>query len=293
MTTRLPRLWVGIDASKAHHWWVAVDDTGTAVWNKKIRNDEADLLAGLDEVLCLADRVDWAVDITGTPSALLLALLASHGQRVVYVPGRTVNRMAGAYRGEAKTDARDAYVIADTARLRRDFTPVEVRTDPVADLALLTAHRSDLIADRVRLLNRLHDVLTGISPALEAAFDYADHKGALVLLTGYQTPAALRRCGQTRLTRWLATYATPTLWPRPLSQPRPSASPSQPRAPRPASPQTSPNRSWPWTTGSSNSTGRSATPSTPIRRPPSTGNTGGPGNSPTIGRRLCPRSARL
>lgn len=123
MTTRLPRLWVGIDASKAHHWWVAVDGTGTAVWNKKIRNDEADLLAGLDEVLCLADRVDWAVDITGTPSALLLALLASHGQRVVYVPGRTVNRMAGAYRGEAKTDARDAYVIADTARLRRDFTP--------------------------------------------------------------------------------------------------------------------------------------------------------------------------
>ncbi|MFF4120904.1 IS110 family transposase [Streptomyces sp. NPDC001714] len=204
MTTRLPRLWVGIDASKAHHWWVAVDGTGTTVWNKKIRNDEAALLAGLDEVLRLADQVHWAVDITGTPSALLLALLASHGQRVVYVPGRTVNRMAGAYRGEAKTDARDAYVIADTARLRRGFAPVEARTGLAADLALLTTHRSDLIADRVRLLNRLHDVLTGISPALEAAFDYADHKGALVLLTGYQTPAALRRCGQARLARWLA-----------------------------------------------------------------------------------------
>lgn len=205
MTTRLPRLWVGIDASKAHHWWVAIDGTGTTVWSKKIRNDEAELLAGLDELLCLADQVHWAVDITGTPSALLLALLTAHRQRVVYVPGRTVNRMAGAYRGEAKTDARDAYVIADTARLRRDFTPVEVRTDLAAELALLTTHRSDLIADRVRLLNRLHDVLTGISPALEAAFDYADHKGALVLLTGYQTPASLRRCGPARLTRWLAT----------------------------------------------------------------------------------------
>lgn len=113
--------------------------------------------------------------------------------------------MAGAYRVEAKTDAGDAYVIADTARLRRDFAPVEVRTDLAADLALLTTHRSDLIADRVRLLNRLHDVLTGISPVLESAFDYADHKGALTLLTGYQTPAALRRCGQARLTRWLAT----------------------------------------------------------------------------------------
>ncbi|MGW9030884.1 IS110 family transposase [Streptomyces sp. NPDC055722] len=204
MTTQVPCLWVGIDASKAHHWWVAIDDTGTTVWSRKVSNDEAVILAGLSEVLALADEARWAVDLTGTAPALLLALLADHGQRVVYVPGRTVNRMAGAYRGEAKTDARDAYVIAETARLRRDFAPVEVPTNLAADLALLTTHRSDLIADRVRLLNRLHDVLTGISPALEAAFDYADHKGALVLLTGYQTPAALRRCGQARLTRWLA-----------------------------------------------------------------------------------------
>ncbi|GAA4304185.1 IS110 family transposase [Streptomyces venetus] len=143
------------------------------------------------------------MDLTGTAPALLLALLADHGQPVVYVPGRTVNRMSAAYRGEAKTDARDAYVIADTARLRRDFAPIEIPTELAADLTLLTTHRADLIADRGRLLNRLHDVLTGISPALEAAFDYADHKGALVLLTGYRTPAALRRCGQTRLTRWL------------------------------------------------------------------------------------------
>ncbi|SFE81685.1 Transposase IS116/IS110/IS902 family protein [Streptomyces mirabilis] len=111
--------------------------------------------------------------------------------------------MAGAYRREAKTDARDAYVIADTARLRCDFAPVDVPTDLAAELALLTTHRSDLITDRVRLLNRLHDVFTGISPALEAAFDYADHEGAPIVLTGYQTPAALRRCGHARLARWL------------------------------------------------------------------------------------------
>ncbi|WP_030420282.1 IS110 family transposase [Streptomyces sp. NRRL F-5065] len=203
MTTRPSRLWVGIDASKAHHWWVAIDDTGTTVWSRKVGNDETVILAALSEVRDLADEVCWAVDLTGTAPALLLALLASHGQHVVYVPGRTVNRMSGTYRGEAKTDARDAYVIADTARLRQGFAPVEVPTDLAADLALLTTHRTDLIADRVRLFNRLHDVLTGISPALEAAFDYADHKGALVLLTGYPTPAALRRCGRTRLTRWL------------------------------------------------------------------------------------------
>ncbi|MEV5877729.1 IS110 family transposase, partial [Streptomyces sp. NPDC052101] len=198
------RLWAGIDAGKGHHWAAMVDETGATVWSKKIDNDESAILAALGEILELAEEVSWAVDISGRSSALLLALLAAHGQQAVYVPGRTVNRMAGAYRGEAKTDARDAYVIAETARHRRDFTTIGVPAQLAADLALLTAYRSDLVADRVRMINRLRDVLTGIFPALEGSFDYSGHKGALVLLTGYQTPAAIRRRGRARLTAWLA-----------------------------------------------------------------------------------------
>jgi hypothetical protein len=160
--------------------------------------------APLGEILDLADEVHWAVDISGTASALLLALLAAHGRQAVYVPGRTVNRMAGAYRGEAKTDARDAYVIAETARHRQDFATIGVPAQLGMDLAVLTAHRSDLVADRVRMINRLRDVLSGVFPALERAFDYSDHKGALILLTGYQTPGGIRRRGRARLTAWLA-----------------------------------------------------------------------------------------
>jgi transposase len=112
--------------------------------------------------------------------------------------------MSGAYRGEAKTDAKDAYVIAETARCRRDFTAIDVPAHLVADLALLVGHRKDLVADRIRMINRLRDVLTGIFPALERAFNYSSQRGALVLLTGYQSPDALRRTGQPRLERWLA-----------------------------------------------------------------------------------------
>ncbi|MFJ2948723.1 IS110 family transposase [Streptomyces sp. NPDC087226] len=204
MSKQRARIWVGIDAGKGHHWAAAVDETGTTLWSKKIENDESAILTALGEILDLADGVHWAVDISSRSSALLLALLAAHGQRAVYVPGRTVNRMAGAYRGEAKTDARDAYVIAETARNRRDFTPLDVPAQLAADLALLTAHRTDLITDRVRTVNRLRDVLTGMFPALERAFDYSARKGALILLTGYQTPATLRRRGLARLTAWLA-----------------------------------------------------------------------------------------
>jgi len=199
-----PEVWAGVDAGKGHHWAAVVDETGATLWSKKIDNDESAILAALGEILELADRVHWAVDISGTSSALLLALLAAHGQQAVYVPGRTVNRMSGAYRGEAKTDARDAYVIAETVRHRNDLAAIDVPAQLAADLALLTGHRTDLVADRVRMINRLRDVLTGIFPALERAFDYSAHKGALVLLTGYQTPEAIRRRGRARLTAWLA-----------------------------------------------------------------------------------------
>lgn len=40
-------------------------------------------------------------------------------------------------------------------------------------------------------------------PALERTFDYAASKAAHVLLTGYQTPAGLRRVGPSRLATWL------------------------------------------------------------------------------------------
>ncbi|MFE5828302.1 IS110 family transposase [Streptomyces erythrochromogenes] len=204
MSERRALAWAGIDAGKGHHWAAVVDESGATLWSRKIDNDESAILAALGDILALADEVRWAVDISGTASALLLALLAAHGQRTVYVPGRTVNRMSGAYRGEANPDARDAYVIAETSRHRRDFAVIDVPAQLAADLALLTGHGSDLVADRVRMINRLRDVLTGVFPALERAFDYSAHQGALVLLTGYQTPAALRRRGRTRLTAWLA-----------------------------------------------------------------------------------------
>src|SRR5690606_15908140 len=90
-----------------------------------------------------------------------------------------------------------------SVRQRGDLTEVEVSATLVAELRLLVTHRTDLVADRVRMVNRLRDVLSGYFPALERAFDYAHSRGALVLLSGYQTPATIRRIGQSRLRPWL------------------------------------------------------------------------------------------
>jgi transposase len=204
LSTSHTRIWVGIDAGKGHHWAVAIDADGETLFSTKVINDEAQILTLIETARERADEVRWAVDISGRASALLLALLIAHGQQVVYVPGRTVNRMSGAYRGEGKTDAKDAHVIADQARMRpKDFAPLRTPPELVSTLQVLTNHRADLIADRVRLVNRLRDLLVGICPALERAFDYSAAKGPVVMLTEYQTPAALRRIGLKRLTTWL------------------------------------------------------------------------------------------
>jgi transposase len=197
--------WIGIDVGKTHHWVCAVDADGKTLLSVKVANDEAEILSLITRAITVAQQLIWAVDIIGAPSALLLALLAQSGQAVRYASGRVVAAMSAAYVGEGKTDAKDAYVIAETARLRRDLALIDRDTDLVRNLAVLTGHRADLVADRVRMINRLRDLMTSVFPSLERAFDYSSHKGALVLLTGYASPDRIRRIGQTRLTAWLRT----------------------------------------------------------------------------------------
>ena len=71
--------------------------------------------------------------------------------------------------------------------------------DIAVELRILTARRSDLVADRTRAINRLRAQLLEYFPALERAFDYSTSKAALILFTGYQTPDGLRRAGAARL----------------------------------------------------------------------------------------------
>ncbi len=113
----MPELWAGTDAGKAAHHCTVIDTDGAKVLSRRVPNNEPELLELIGDVLALAgeDPVTWAVDLNAGGGALLIALLVSHGQRLLYIPGRTVHHASRGYRGDGKTDARDAYVIADLA----------------------------------------------------------------------------------------------------------------------------------------------------------------------------------
>ncbi|QIZ01332.1 IS110 family transposase [Streptomyces sp. S1D4-11] len=192
-----------MDAGKGAHHCTVIDTDGIKVLSRRVPNNEAELLELIADVLDLSQDVTWAIDLNAGGAALLIALLVNHGQRLLYIPGRTVHHASGSYRGDGKTDAKDAYVIADQARMRRDLHTLAVGDEIAVDLRILTARRYDLAADRTRAINRLRAQLLEYFPALERAFDYSTSKASLMLLTGYQTPAALRRVGKNRLAAWL------------------------------------------------------------------------------------------
>jgi len=198
-------VWVGIDAGKTSHHAAAIDADGEQLWSVKIVNGQQQI----EELIARAGRsggeVRWAVDLVSPVASLLLAVLLISGQNVVYVPGRMVARMAEALGGEGKTDAKDARIIADIARMRRDLTPITAGDELVVELARLTSHRADLMADWVRGVNRLRELPGSIFPALERSFDYST-RSALILLTGFCTPAEVRQAGHAGLAAYLSEH---------------------------------------------------------------------------------------
>ncbi|MFI7059340.1 IS110 family transposase, partial [Streptosporangium canum] len=198
----LQQVWAGVDIGKTHHHAVVINADGKRLLSRRVVNDEAVLTKLFAEVSDMAQGVTWAVDMKTGGAALLLSMLLSRGQQVLYISSTMVNRAADGYRGAGKTDAKDAAIIADQARMRRGLTALRGQDELIVELQMLVAHRADLVADRTRAINRLREQLLALCPALERALDVTN-KGPLILLSAFQTPEAIRRMGAEALEGWL------------------------------------------------------------------------------------------
>src|SRR3954471_5205369 len=197
------RYWVGFDVGKAFHWVCVLDDEGEEVLSRKVEATEEDLEVVCSEVERLGGQRTVGIDLLGGPATLMEAVLLERGERIFHVPGIAVNRARDAYPGEAKSDSKDARVIADQLRLRRSsLHEVRPKDEATAEMRLLVAHRRDLLQDQTRRASRLREILLGVFPGLEAALDFK-REGALLAVTKVASPAAARRLGEGRLCRWL------------------------------------------------------------------------------------------
>ncbi|HEV7960958.1 MAG TPA: transposase, partial [Actinoplanes sp.] len=135
-------------------------------------------------------------------------------RRVVVQDGRLhsldrMRRLADLHPGTAKTDARDAYVIADAARtLPHTLRRVDAGDEMLAELEVLIGYDDDLAAESTRVSNRIRGLLTQIHPALEHVLGpKISHPAVQELLSKCGGPTGLRKAGRRKLLALVASRA--------------------------------------------------------------------------------------
>nr|AAF08611.1 unknown [Mycobacterium avium] len=195
------QVWAGVDAgSPTTIAWLSmrrVSDCCQTGSQRRNRTAGADRRSSSNPTR----EVTWAIDLNAGWCRAADHLAHAAEQRALHPRPQDLPRSAG-YRGDGKSDAKDAAVIADQARMRRDLQPLRPGDDIAVELRILTAGAPTWSSDRTRVINRLRAQLLEYFPALERGFDYSASKAALILLTGYQTPDGCARRAA-RLTAWL------------------------------------------------------------------------------------------
>lgn len=197
-------VWLGLDVGKESHHACALDRNGDKVHDKPLGQDETeirDLLSRLSE----RGRVLLVVDQPNTIGSLPLAVARDMGVAVAYLPGGAMRKAVQLLPGDAKTDERDAYVIAFTA-LHMPSTLRDCGSDDetLAGLKVLSGYDEDLAWETTRHVNRLRSLLLQIHPAFERALksDRITSDTVLALLERYGGPAGMRRTGIARVSEW-------------------------------------------------------------------------------------------
>lgn len=199
---------IGIDVAKEVHWATAITQDGQILLDHKIENTAEDIGRFAEELAALGGERLVGIDLLGGLATLISAMLIGAGERLVHVPGLAVNRARqGSVGGQAKSDPKDARIIADQLRLRPDdFRPVSLQNDTLAELRLLVSRRGDLVTDQTRRISRMRYLLNTIHPDLERALDLTN-AGPMLLLTRYVSAAAIRAAKPKAIARFLRAKA--------------------------------------------------------------------------------------
>lgn len=207
MRTDQPDIYLGLDVGKTDHWACALTNSGQVLWNKTLPNNEQKL-TDIYTNLSAKGTVLVVVDQPATIGALAIAVAQHLGIEVAYLPGLTMRRIADLYPGEAKTDRKDAFIIADAARSLPHTLRQLTKTDQdEAGLAMLTGFDLDLSRQVNQVANRIRGLFTQIHPELERVLGpRLEHDAILEVLIAWPTPQALRKAGRARIDAKLKKY---------------------------------------------------------------------------------------
>ncbi|MEV0889089.1 IS110 family transposase [Streptomyces microflavus] len=192
-------VFLGLDVGKGEHHATAVTPAGKKAFDKRLPNTEPKLRELFAKLQAKHGTVLVVVDQPASIGALPLAVARDMGCPVAYLPGLTMRRIADLYPGEAKTDARDAFIIADASRaMPHTLRAIDGEDETIAELEMIVGFDDDLAGEATRVANRLHGLLTQIHPSLERVLGpRLQHPAVLTLLERFGSPAQIRKAGRT------------------------------------------------------------------------------------------------
>lgn len=160
--TELFDVYCGLNVGKSEHHATTLTPAGERIFDKALPQDEAPLRE-LFTSLSQHGRVLMIVDQPNTIGALPIAVARDCGCEVAYLPGLAMRKAADLYPGRSKTDARDAFITADTARtMPHTLRAVDRDSDVLAALKVLSGFDADLTHECTRAINRLRSLLLQI-----------------------------------------------------------------------------------------------------------------------------------
>ncbi|MFT4084774.1 MAG: IS110 family transposase [Nocardioides sp.] len=208
-TQGVRRLYAGIDWATKTHAICVVDDQGAITVRFEIPNT-GKTFTGLVKRLTKLGIEGVAIERCDGP---LVEALLDAGHQVFVITPRQVKGLRSRYSGSgAKSDAGDAYLLADV--LRTDghrLTPLAQDSDATQVLRSLSRTRKQLVEARVGLVNQLRAELERCFPGAIGLFYDLDSDVSLAFLRRYPTQHSAssgpRKLTQARLAAFLRRIA--------------------------------------------------------------------------------------
>jgi transposase len=198
---------VGIDWAAATHAVCVLDSDGRKVAAFTVAHS-ADGLAGLVRRLARIGAADAMPIAIERPDGRLVDVLLEAGHPVVPVSPNAIKTWRESETGSgAKSDAGDAYVIADYLRCRQRRLTVAVPYTPQTKaLRTVVRTRDDLVDMRVAATNQLSALLEAHWPGAKAIFADVESPIALEFLTRYPSARHAQHLGAKRLAAFCAKH---------------------------------------------------------------------------------------
>jgi transposase len=170
---------IGVDAHKAVHQALALDDAGTVLDTWRGGNTPDHWQQLLTWATTVPAPRQWGIEGAWNYGRGLAQFLVSQGELVCEVNPRWTAGGRRRARKPGKNDRLDAHAVAKLVRDEGATLPRVAAEDETAVLDLLVTEREAALAEATRLRNQLHQLLLQVDPTYKAQLPSLTSKAGL------------------------------------------------------------------------------------------------------------------